>query len=252
MPSKTYLILVVLVEIGLIVDKYKIYWEQVMDLNRLRKLAGLDEVLIENELPQIDEAEKIKKGAFHKWLGKPEDEKITQADIDRGLKSDDEHVRKMAQFAANVTESEKPHDSEFPVVKVMDEFEPDNKLNLVNVEFNDDKCAVNTVMTGRDVEEDTSVKVPANVKKHVDKRIAELKHAIEKYDEKGYDDKSVKSTALDVLEKMKEHLNAGNREEFRMAQVLYGTLMSPILDMLPSQLINFLHTGKEKVVHKPS
>lgn len=43
----------------------------------------------------------IKKGAFHKWLGKSEDEKITSADIQKGLKSDDEHVRKMAQFAKN-------------------------------------------------------------------------------------------------------------------------------------------------------
>jgi|SRR6185437_4703981 hypothetical protein len=45
--------------------------------------------------------EDIKKGAFHAWLGKPESEPITQADIDKGLASDDEHVRKMAQFAKN-------------------------------------------------------------------------------------------------------------------------------------------------------
>jgi len=43
----------------------------------------------------------IKKGGFHKWLGKPEDEPITQADIEKGLASEDPHVRKMAQFAKN-------------------------------------------------------------------------------------------------------------------------------------------------------
>ena len=43
----------------------------------------------------------IKKGLFHKWLNKPEDEPITDADIKRGLASDDPHVRKMAQFAKN-------------------------------------------------------------------------------------------------------------------------------------------------------
>lgn len=43
----------------------------------------------------------LKKGAFHKWLGKSEDEPITDADIEKGLASDDEHVRKMAQFAKN-------------------------------------------------------------------------------------------------------------------------------------------------------
>lgn len=46
----------------------------------------------------------LKKGAFHKWLGKAEDEPITEADIKKGLASDDEHVRKMAQFAQNAKE----------------------------------------------------------------------------------------------------------------------------------------------------
>jgi hypothetical protein len=43
----------------------------------------------------------IKKGAFHRWLGKKEGEPITMADIQRGLKSSDPHVRRMAQFAKN-------------------------------------------------------------------------------------------------------------------------------------------------------
>jgi hypothetical protein len=46
----------------------------------------------------------LKKGAFHKWLGKKEGEKLTKADIEKGLKSDDEHVREMAQFAKNSEE----------------------------------------------------------------------------------------------------------------------------------------------------
>lgn len=44
---------------------------------------------------------KVKKGGFHKWLGKSEDEPITAADIKKGLASDDPHVKKMAQFAKN-------------------------------------------------------------------------------------------------------------------------------------------------------
>lgn len=43
----------------------------------------------------------IKKGAFHRWLGKPEDAKITNEDIARGLASKDPHVVKMANFAKN-------------------------------------------------------------------------------------------------------------------------------------------------------
>jgi len=44
---------------------------------------------------------KVKKNSFHKWLHKNPGEKITDADIEKGLKSDDPHVRKMAIFAKN-------------------------------------------------------------------------------------------------------------------------------------------------------
>ena len=44
---------------------------------------------------------KIKKGSFHEWLKKKPGEPITDADIEKGLKSDNPHVRKMAQFAKN-------------------------------------------------------------------------------------------------------------------------------------------------------
>jgi hypothetical protein len=42
----------------------------------------------------------IKKGAFHKWLGKSEDQPITHEDIARG-KAAGGHAAKMAQFAEN-------------------------------------------------------------------------------------------------------------------------------------------------------
>lgn len=51
---------------------------------------------------KLKESEEIKKGAFHKWLGKSEDADITQEDIDKGLNSKNKHVRKMAQFAKNM------------------------------------------------------------------------------------------------------------------------------------------------------
>lgn len=44
----------------------------------------------------------IKKGAFHRWLGKHEDEQITDEDIQTGMSSTDPHVQKMAQFAKNM------------------------------------------------------------------------------------------------------------------------------------------------------
>lgn len=44
----------------------------------------------------------IKKGAFHRWLGKDEDEPITTSDIKKGLESGEPHIVKMANFAKNV------------------------------------------------------------------------------------------------------------------------------------------------------
>ena len=49
----------------------------------------------------------LKKGAFHKWciskgFIKSMNDDIPMKAIEAGLKSDDEHVRKMAQFAKNM------------------------------------------------------------------------------------------------------------------------------------------------------
>ena len=51
---------------------------------------------------KLNESTDIDKGAFHRYLGKPEDAPITDDDIEKGLLSDDEHVHKMAQFAKNM------------------------------------------------------------------------------------------------------------------------------------------------------
>jgi hypothetical protein len=52
--------------------------------------------------------ENLKKGSFHEWLGKKPDEPITDADIEKGLNSDDPHVRKQAQFAKNAKKWKHP------------------------------------------------------------------------------------------------------------------------------------------------
>jgi hypothetical protein len=41
----------------------------------------------------------IKKGAFHEYLGIPEDQPIQPSQIQQGLNSQNAHVRKMAAFA---------------------------------------------------------------------------------------------------------------------------------------------------------
>lgn len=64
---------------------------QVKSLQRLKQIANLEQAKIGS----------VDKGAFHRWLGKSEDKSITDADIQKGLASDDPHVRKMANFAKN-------------------------------------------------------------------------------------------------------------------------------------------------------
>jgi hypothetical protein len=41
----------------------------------------------------------LKAGAFHRWAGVPEVEKIPESKVQEGMRSDNPHVRKMAHFA---------------------------------------------------------------------------------------------------------------------------------------------------------
>ena len=56
---------------------------------------------IKKRKPSFRAAIHVRKGAFHKWLGKKPDSPITTADIAKGKASNDPHVVKMATFAAN-------------------------------------------------------------------------------------------------------------------------------------------------------
>lgn len=51
--------------------------------------------------PPFRAAIHVRKGAFHKWLGKKPDSPSTAADIAKGKASSDPHVVKMATFAAS-------------------------------------------------------------------------------------------------------------------------------------------------------
>ncbi|HKN74494.1 MAG TPA: hypothetical protein VJW94_04900 [Candidatus Acidoferrum sp.] len=56
---------------------------------------------IKKRRPPFLAAIHVRKGAFHKWLGKKPGSTITAADIAKGKASDDPHVVKMANFAAS-------------------------------------------------------------------------------------------------------------------------------------------------------
>lgn len=49
----------------------------------------------------------IKKGAFHRWLGKASSAPISSSDVQRGLKAGG-HAAKMANFARNAKHFKKP------------------------------------------------------------------------------------------------------------------------------------------------
>jgi len=46
-------------------------------------------------------------GAFRKWLGKKKNEKVTQADIKKGLQSKNKRVRSMANLANTFAKTRK-------------------------------------------------------------------------------------------------------------------------------------------------
>lgn len=154
----------------------------------------------------------------------------------------------------SLSEAEAPNQSEFPKVDFL-KGDPANMLTLTNIEFEDDKIAYNQEMTGQDQEEEVKIKYPSEVKRQVKKRREEIKKSIEEYEDAGYGDngsfyKSVKHNALDVLDEMDELLSKETLASFKEAQVYFGRLMSPIFDLLPSSLINFLATGREETKKK--
>lgn len=100
---------------------------------------------------------------------------------------------------------------------------------------------------GLDDTRETEVKIPSDVTKAVNDRIKEIKNSIDFYDDKGYNDgdgaNSNKVKAIDAMEQIKDNLSTRDYEGFKQAQLFYQTLMSPITDLLPAELVNFLAVG---------
>lgn len=120
--------------------------------------------------------------------------------------------------------------------------EKEVKEAVVDNFVQDDTDKDNTVAkrTGVDSMKNTKVKVPAKVKDAVKARIAELEKSIELYDEKGYNDQSQKQKAIECLKQIMADLEPENVEALKKAQIYFSTLMSPITDLIPAQLVLFL------------
>lgn len=119
---------------------------------------------------------------------------------------------------------------------VVDNARPDDSKELEN-------DAESTIEQAKE----DKVEIPSKVISQIDTRVKELKAAQADFDEKGYNDGSVKQNAIDFLEKVKAHLGKGDMAGFQQSQILFQTLMSPIQHMLPSALVNFLATGRNSM-----
>ena len=105
-----------------------------------------------------------------------------------------------------------------------------------------------TENSGIKYERGTKIRLPNAVKNVVKDRIKQLDDAILRYDDKGYDDKSIKQQAVDCLNQILQDLSTGDLEGLKKAQIYFGTLMSPLTDFFPPQLINWLANANNQYV----
>lgn len=96
---------------------------------------------------------------------------------------------------------------------------------------------------GYDKEKAKEVPFPKEVKDACLKRIKEIEEAASEFDEKGYNDNSMKQRAVECIKQIMSNLEKENFMGWREANVYYATLMSPITDFLPAKLINFITKG---------
>lgn len=129
------------------------------------------------------------------------------------------------------------------------------KLRMANEQAEDATVYTGTNFSKEDEEEylglpevrDIEIKLPPEVRKDANKRIKEIEASIKDYDDKGYNDgagaNSNKNKAIDAIEQLLDNLSSNDYEGFKKAQLFYLTLMSPITDLLPASLVNFLANG---------
>ncbi len=156
------------------------------------------------------------------------DEKDSEKKEDKKDDSDDE---KTVKVEVKVEEAEES--VEDIVARIL---EKDLTPTKVEVDYENGP----TENSGVKFEQGTKIRLPAAVKAEVKQRIAELNQAILRYDDKGYDDKSIKQQAVDCLNQILQDLSTNDLEGVKKAQIYFETLMSPLTDFFPPKLINWL------------
>lgn len=113
-----------------------------------------------------------------------------------------------------------------------------------NQEFSDEDA---DEYYGLDGQRDEKVKIPKQLTTSINSKIKEISASIDHYDNKGYNDgdgeNSNKIKAIDALEQIKSNLSLRNVEGLKQAQLFFLTLMSPITDLFPADVVNFLSNG---------
>jgi hypothetical protein len=130
------------------------------------------------------------------------------------------------------------------ITETFEETDEQNGYTLNETEAKVDEPSKSDVETSdKDgkVDKEPAVKVPADISKAINTRVAELKAAIEEFDEKGFNDNSVKKNALEALEQVKDNLSKPNGK--KLAVIFYGTLMGPIQELFPPKVVKFLYSS---------
>lgn len=100
---------------------------------------------------------------------------------------------------------------------------------------------------GLDRQREDRLTIPKQLTSSINSKIKEIAASIEHYDEKGYNDgdgdNSNKIKAINALEQIKSNLSLRTEEGMKQAQLFFLTLMSPITDLFPADVVNFLAKG---------
>ncbi len=181
------------------------------------------------------EDKKEKEEKADKDSDKKEDKK--EKDSDKKEDSDEDDKEDKDDDDKTVKVEVKVEESEVSVEEIVARIlEKDLTPTKVEVDFENGP----TENSGVKFEQGTKIRVPSAVKAEVKQRIAELNQAILRYDDKGYDDKSIKQQAVDCLNQILQNLSTNDLEGVKKAQIYLETLMSPLTDFFPPKLINWL------------
>jgi outer membrane biosynthesis protein TonB len=94
------------------------------------------------------------------------------------------------------------------------------------------------------VEAKSKFKMPKTVREACDQRIKDLHNEVNVEDGKGFNDvDSVRPNTIDALNQFIQNTSQEDIKGVKDSQVFLGTLMSPILNLLPKQLIDWLATS---------